>query len=68
MVGIRRAREDIVTKIRLAAVHFALAVPLAIAAPPAGAQSIDDVAKAMGIGKVETLHYIGAGMVWYRIF
>ena len=57
-------REDIVTSIRTTAVHFALAVPLAIAAAPAGAQSIDDVAKAMGVGKAETLHYVGAGMVW----
>ena len=30
----------------------------------AGAQSIDDIAKAMGVGKAETLHYVGAGMVW----
>jgi glyoxylase-like metal-dependent hydrolase (beta-lactamase superfamily II) len=51
------------TSIRSAAVRVALALPLAAAAP-AGAQSIDDVAKAMGVGKAETLHYIGAGTVW----
>lgn len=42
---------------------IASAAALALAAP-AGAQTIDDVAKAMGVGKAETIHYIGAGTFW----
>ena len=41
-----------------------LGLPIALATAPAGAQTIDDVAKAMGVAKAETLHYMGAGTVW----
>ncbi len=40
-----------------------LAFPLPLAGP-AGAQDLDAIAKAMGVGKVETLHYIGSGTFW----
>jgi len=50
-------------RIRLAATALAFALPLPFAGG-ATAQSINDVAKAMGVGKAETLHYIGAGTFW----
>jgi glyoxylase-like metal-dependent hydrolase (beta-lactamase superfamily II) len=50
-------------RIRLAATALALALPLSFAGS-AAAQTIDDVARAMGVGKAETIHYIGAGTFW----
>lgn len=44
-------------------VCISAAAALALAAP-VSAQTIDDVAKAMGMAKAETLHYVGAGTVW----
>jgi glyoxylase-like metal-dependent hydrolase (beta-lactamase superfamily II) len=42
---------------------LALAISLCFCGT-ASAQSIDDVAKAMGVGKAETIHYVGAGTFW----
>jgi glyoxylase-like metal-dependent hydrolase (beta-lactamase superfamily II) len=41
-----------------------LAGALALAGAPAAAATLDDVAKAMGVAKAETIHYVGAGTFW----
>src|SRR5262245_20091897 len=56
-------REDVMHIARTTAALLALAAPLALAGL-AAAQTIDDVAKAMGTAKAETLHYSGTGSVW----
>jgi glyoxylase-like metal-dependent hydrolase (beta-lactamase superfamily II) len=56
-------REDTMPRTFRSAAAFALAIPLALATGAHG-QTIDDVAKAMGVAKAETIHYLGAGTFW----